>query len=422
MQSPLHYVLLVLLFFLSLLPASAQTATIVAVNILEGTASPGLQKCGAKAPLKQPLAIQRLAGAGDLELVLKKSEFDKEVRFSTAGMSPRLIVNGVNLRNSAELVATLVCDPFVYLRFRIEPKKDSEKLWSAIYTSSGLTRSEPLVPSIGWDGASSVISLDSESGNLREISVSTEFRVLIALGVLALILILTFIVYHKTDAFRDAKTPWWFTDGMKSRKLDVDESWLKLRYSNFDVTRVKTYYAHAALDAAKKNYPKDKEEEWDYFFGIVLSKFAVKRPRATFSLARTQLGMWFMFAVCSGVYLWIVYGDLPRIEGSLLALLGISVGTAGVSLAIDTNISKDANGFTGSRGFYDLVTGFDEQQQVYRYQAIVINVLLLFVGIMNVIQSLTYPIFEPTWLAFLGISGVALATGKQVVEAKSDIK
>lgn len=44
--------------------------------------------------------------------------------------------------------------------------------------------------------------------------------------------------------------------------------------------------------------------------------------------------------------------------------------------------------------------------------------LLLIVGIFHVFQHLTYPMFEATWLAFLGISGAALTTGKSLVESK----
>lgn len=418
MQSMLRGALVVLLAWLVGLATPVQGATVVGVNILQGAHSPGLDDCKSPSPKTHDSGQKLLAGAGDLELVMKKAEFDNEARFTTPNSTPRLIINGVNLEDSATLIATFVCDPHVYLRFRIAPKKGSEKLWSAIYNSSGLTGKEPLLPAIGWDGGGSQITLDASAGDRHKISVSTDLRVTIAFVIMALVLGLTYIVYAYTDAFRDAETPWWFTDAMKLRPLQVNGAWLALQYSNFDATREKTYYANAAQLAVQKQYPKASLEEWDYFFGLVLSQLPLKRPRATYSLARTQLGLWFVFAVCSGIFLWIVYGDLPRIENSLLALLGISVGTAGVSLAIDTNISKDANGFTPSRGFYDLVTGFDRQQQVYRYQAVVINLLLLFVGVMNVIQSLTYPIFDATWLAFLGISGVALATGKQIVETK----
>jgi hypothetical protein len=119
--------------------------------------------CKALNPKTRPASQQLLAGAGDLELVMKKAEFDQEARFTTPNSTPRLIINGVNLEDSATLIATFVCDPYVYLRFRIAPKKGSEKLWSAIYNSSELTGKEPLVPAIGWDGG----AVRSHSTRLR---------------------------------------------------------------------------------------------------------------------------------------------------------------------------------------------------------------------------------------------------------------
>lgn len=45
--------------------------------------------------------------------------------------------------------------------------------------------------------------------------------------------------------------------------------------------------------------------------------------------------------------------------------------------------------------------------------------IVLAVGIIHVMRHLTYPIFDPTWLAFLGVSGVALTGGKKFAEAKA---
>jgi len=161
-----------------------------------------------------------------------------------------------------------------------------------------------------------------------------------------------------------------------------------------------------------------KEQEPATIIGLALLARSWKPVRAAFSLARVQLAVWFVFAVAAGVFLWIVYGQLPPIDGSLLALLGLSVGTAGISVAVDKN--SGGRGYSPSQGLLlDLVTGFDEKQQVHRYQAVVVNLLLLFVGISHVQQQLTYPIFDATWLALLGVSGVALGVGKQLLEDKA---
>jgi hypothetical protein len=68
-----------------------------------------------------------------------------------------------------------------------------------------------------------------------------------------------------------------------------------------------------------------------------------------------------------------------------------------------------------SEGFIrDLATDSQGKQQVHRFQAIVVNLLLLFVGIAYVIQHLAYPEFDTSWLEFLGLSAVAQVAGKQM--------
>ncbi|CAD6532501.1 hypothetical protein LMG28727_02944 [Paraburkholderia kirstenboschensis] len=53
----------------------------------------------------------------------------------------------------------------------------------------------------------------------------------------------------------------------------------------------------------------------------------------------------------------------------------------------------DGRPYEPSAGFWaDLITSFDgAQKQLYRYQAVVVNLLLLLVGIYHVAQHLAYP-------------------------------
>ena len=154
--------------------------------------------------------------------------------------------------------------------------------------------------------------------------------------------------------------------------------------------------------------------------GLVLLRDKWNSARSTYSLGRTQLGIWFLFAVATASYLWIIYGDLPGIEGSLLALLGLSLGVSGMSLAVDQNNSSKITYRPSSGLLLNVMTDWDNQQQVHRFQAVVVNLLLLMVGIIHVLRHLAFPIFDTTWLAFLGISGVALAAGKSTAEQKSE--
>jgi hypothetical protein len=143
--------------------------------------------------------------------------------------------------------------------------------------------------------------------------------------------------------------------------------------------------------------------------------------RAAYSLGRLQTGIWFLFAATSGLFLWVIYGHLPPVDGSVLAILGISVGVTGMSLAVDKR-ANDWDLRVRSNGLLvDLVTGHDNKQQVHRYQSVVANVILLFVGVGHVVQHLTYPVFDASWLAFLGISGIGLAAGKQIAEVETSL-
>lgn len=178
-------------------------------------------------------------------------------------------------------------------------------------------------------------------------------------------------------------------------------------------------YATAAQSALQGMVPTATEEQQiqDAVIGLALQSQPWTPPMATFSLARVQLSVWFLFAVSTGVFLWIVYGELQPIDNSLLAILGLSLGVTGMSVIIDQSIP--AHRFKPSEGFWrDITTGFDDKQQVHRYQAVVVNAMLLAAGAAHVMQQLSYPVFDPTWLAFLGVSGVALAVGKQITETQ----
>jgi hypothetical protein len=135
----------------------------------------------------------------------------------------------------------------------------------------------------------------------------------------------------------------------------------------------------------------------------------------SYSLAATQLFAWFLFALLAGIFVWTVYGQLPPIEGSVLGLLGISVGTAGLSWAIDTSATHRSGG--PSSGFFsDLISDPDNNARIHRFQCVFVNGALLLVGIANVVFDVMYPTFDQSWLIFLAISGITYTGGKQMKE------
>jgi hypothetical protein len=138
-------------------------------------------------------------------------------------------------------------------------------------------------------------------------------------------------------------------------------------------------------------------------------------PRVSFSLSRLQLGIWFVFALSAAILLGIVFWRLPALSGSILTLLGITVGTSGASMMMDTG-TESAVGCASQGLLKDIVTGLDDRTHVHRYQAVAVNVMLLVVAITGVVKNLEFPTFDQTWMVFLVVSGVATAAGKQFVE------
>lgn len=177
-------------------------------------------------------------------------------------------------------------------------------------------------------------------------------------------------------------------------------------------------YREAAATALDEGMPGDDkpEEVKKAVIGLALFGRRWQTHRIPYSLARVQSGVWLMFAVSAAVYLWLVYGEFPALAGSVLGLVAISVATSGGSHMVDKAGGRLPKPSPSKGLLFDLITDDDDVQQVHRYQALVVNILLLIVGLMFVVTRLVYPSFDATWLGLLGISGIAQTVGKQVLE------
>jgi uncharacterized protein YfkK (UPF0435 family) len=73
------------------------------------------------------------------------------------------------------------------------------------------------------------------------------------------------------------------------------------------------------------------------YTNIIRDPVAGRRPdgRRPYSLARGQMAFWFFLVIASYFFLWIVTGDTGTLNASVLALIGISAGTALGSAFID---------------------------------------------------------------------------------------
>jgi hypothetical protein len=70
---------------------------------------------------------------------------------------------------------------------------------------------------------------------------------------------------------------------------------------------------------------------------IIRDAAAPRRPDGLrpYSLARGQMAFWFFLVIASYFFLWIVTGDMNTLNSSVLALIGISAGTALGSAFVD---------------------------------------------------------------------------------------
>jgi hypothetical protein len=70
---------------------------------------------------------------------------------------------------------------------------------------------------------------------------------------------------------------------------------------------------------------------------IIRDPAAPRRPdgQRPYSLARGQMAFWFFLVIASYFFLWIVTGDMDTLNPSVLALIGISAGTALGSAFVD---------------------------------------------------------------------------------------
>jgi hypothetical protein len=163
----------------------------------------------------------------------------------------------------------------------------------------------------------------------------------------------------------------------------------------------------------------------------------------TYSLARTQMAIWFFLIVCSWVFLWLVTGTLDTLTNTVLALMGIGAGTALGAEAQDsgkpspaeaietkmkdleakqkagTALPSDLQDLTNlkaqlitalqpnpciTKNFFDDVLTDNDGISFHRFQMFVWTIVLALVFITQVCQDLAMPDFNTTLLALMGIS------------------
>jgi hypothetical protein len=135
--------------------------------------------------------------------------------------------------------------------------------------------------------------------------------------------------------------------------------------------------------------------------------------RKSFSLARVQLATWTFLILASYLFIGLITGDYTTsITDSVLALMGISAGTAIGSSLIDNNPSRLPVGAaavavtatpTTGRWWKDILMD-EEGVNFHRFQMVAWTLVLGIVFVRQVYNDLAMPEFNPALLALIGIS------------------
>lgn len=396
-----------------------------------------LADCGVARTDETPTVL--LTGSGMVTVFVSKDSFASATATAKLGANQiRLYLNGFDQGLDAPLVSQ---EPrgkdLVALKFRVRQGDENKRMWTALYQSNGITAEVPLRIGLGWSSVGLVGQAPDNVQDIYGLRIAGGLSLLVAWGCVAVLFVGAGWMLFRTDTFRDAPTPGFWSDAVSMRRELVVAGLLNRRagsgpHLTVAMLRAKVFGAtsygssYASDQAAEARYLKAavlalkggniaEESMADAVIGLAIATQRWKVPRATYSLGRVQVGVWFLFAVATGVLLRVVYGQLPVLPGSMLALITVSAATAVASYSVDVNAGPRP--YVISTGlFTDLVTSFDDKQQLHRFQALVVNLLLLGVGAIQVAQELAYPTFDATWLAFLGVSGAALAVGKQMTE------
>ena len=135
-----------------------------------------------------------------------------------------------------------------------------------------------------------------------------------------------------------------------------------------------------------------------------------KEGKSTFSLGRTQFGIWTVIVFCSFVYLMnkIEVTDIVFTQ-DVIVLLGISVGTTVISRSIDSNakkqVLKNVESSDGcSKGFLIDILSDGSGISVHRFQQVLFTLLLIYVFLVSLHEEVNFPDLDDQLLLLSGIS------------------
>ncbi len=126
----------------------------------------------------------------------------------------------------------------------------------------------------------------------------------------------------------------------------------------------------------------------------------------TYSLARLQMAAWTLQVITAFVGIWAVTGAAASLTPSVLALLGISSGTALTSAVVDETkrAQQPSPAAASSGGIVSDVVSDEQGPALSRLQIILWTVVLSVVFWGNVYSHLAMPDFDATMLVLMGLS------------------
>lgn len=154
-------------------------------------------------------------------------------------------------------------------------------------------------------------------------------------------------------------------------------------------------------------------------FNAIAAKLGVKKPKASFSLGRSQLAFWTVIIVSSFIYLLVFNSSstsivVPVLTGVSLALLAISGGTTLIAQAIDSSQKDNNDGTTPppqqdypSKNFFTDIISDDKGVSLHRLQNVIWTIVIGATYIAYVSTSKKLPdetIITGTMLGLMGIS------------------
>jgi hypothetical protein len=137
--------------------------------------------------------------------------------------------------------------------------------------------------------------------------------------------------------------------------------------------------------------------------------------RKPYSLARMQAAWWFFLILASYLLIGLVTGDFSTsITGTVVILLGISAGTAMGAAVIDVGkeaappaagaAAADPAAAPTNRYWWLDILSDENGVNFHRFQAVVWNIVLGIIFVVQVYKVLAMPNFDGTLLALMGIS------------------